>query len=52
MAVDAEGRPSFQLLQNAGGGGAQILFYVFDLLMLKGRSTTAEPLEVQTRAAG
>jgi DNA ligase D-like protein (predicted ligase) len=47
VAVDAEGRPSFQLLQNAGGGGTQILFYVFDLLMLKGRSTMAEPLEVR-----
>jgi bifunctional non-homologous end joining protein LigD len=47
VAVDAEGRPSFQLLQNAGSARAQILFYVFDLLMLKGRSTMAEPLEAR-----
>jgi DNA ligase D-like protein (predicted ligase) len=47
VAADAEGRPSFQLLQNAAGGGAQILFYVFDLLMLNGRSTMPEPLEIR-----
>jgi DNA ligase D-like protein (predicted ligase) len=47
VAVDAEGRPSFQLLQNAAGSRTQIIFYVFDLLMLNGRSTMAEPLEIR-----
>src|SRR5215472_4502668 len=34
VALDQEGRPSFNLLQ--GFGNAQSVFYAFDLLMLQG----------------
>lgn len=45
VALDAAGRPSFQLLQNAGGTPVPIVFYVFDLLMLDGRSVLARTLD-------
>lgn len=50
VAVDAEGRSSFQLLQGRemDGGRAQPLFYyVFDLLQASGRSLLAQPLEAR-----
>src|SRR5436190_5772540 len=34
VAVDSEGRPSFNALQNYSGGS--LLYYVFDLLVLSG----------------
>jgi DNA ligase D-like protein (predicted ligase) len=42
VALDAAGRPSFNALQNQGSG--QVFFYVFDLLVLGGRSVMAETL--------
>ena len=48
VAVDAQGRSSFQLLQAAGLPGSEkppILYYVFDLLNLDGRDLTGLPLE-------
>lgn len=48
VAVDAQGRSSFQLLQAAGFPGRDkppILYYVFDLLNLDGRDLTGLPLE-------
>jgi bifunctional non-homologous end joining protein LigD len=44
VALDESGRPSFQTLQNYGSAGAQLHFYVFDLLILAGRDVMAEPL--------
>jgi DNA ligase D-like protein (predicted polymerase)/DNA ligase D-like protein (predicted ligase) len=44
VALDAEGRPAFNLLQNHGSSKAPIVFYVFDLLMLRGRDVMREPL--------
>ena len=44
VALDEEGRPSFNLLQNYGSARAPIVYYVFDVLMLRGKDITAEPL--------
>lgn len=47
VALDADGRPTFQLLQNSGAPGsrAPILYYVFDLLHLDGESLLERPIE-------
>src|SRR6267142_2362896 len=49
VAMDEEGRSSFQLLQRAelDGKDAPLAFYVFDLLQLNGRSLTGLPLTVR-----
>jgi len=44
VAVDDDGRPSFSALQNFTSGAA-IVYYVFDVMVLKGRDVTGEPLE-------
>lgn len=47
VALDAAGRSRFQLLQGrtASGMRPNIVFYVFDLLQLEGRSLLALPIE-------
>lgn len=47
VAVDGEGRPSFQALQNRSslGGDWHIVYYAFDLLNLDGKDLTSEALE-------
>ncbi|HYC69789.1 MAG TPA: non-homologous end-joining DNA ligase, partial [Opitutaceae bacterium] len=47
VALDAEGRSRFQLLQQRSAAGARppIAFYIFDLLRLDGVDLTSEPLE-------
>jgi DNA ligase D-like protein (predicted ligase) len=47
VAVDSEGRPSFTLLQNHGGAGAPILFYIFDVMVLAGKDLMREPLDAR-----
>lgn len=49
VAVGADGRPSFQALQNRASTPAAIQFYAFDLLELDGRKLAAEPLEERRR---
>ena len=44
VALDSEGRPSFNTLQNYGSAGASLHFYIFDLLILEGRDVMGEPL--------
>jgi bifunctional non-homologous end joining protein LigD len=44
VAIDDQGRPNFNLLQNFRTGGSRIQFYVFDLLCLRNRDTTKLPL--------
>jgi bifunctional non-homologous end joining protein LigD len=46
VALDDEGRPSFNLLQNAAGSST-LIYYVFDVMMLDGRDVTREPLDVR-----
>jgi bifunctional non-homologous end joining protein LigD len=48
VALDGEGRPSFNALQNRGPG-EPLHFFIFDLLILRGRDVMAEPL-VKRRA--
>jgi bifunctional non-homologous end joining protein LigD len=43
-ALDEEGRPSFNLLQNYGSSKVRLVFFIFDVLILKGRSVMPEPL--------
>jgi DNA ligase D-like protein (predicted ligase) len=45
VALDEEGRPSFNALQNQAG--STVLFYVFDVMVLSGRDLKAETLEVR-----
>jgi DNA ligase D-like protein (predicted ligase) len=44
VALDSNGRPSFNTLQNYGSAGAPLLFYIFDLLLLNGKNVMDEPL--------
>src|ERR1700678_4336487 len=44
VALDQDGRPSFNTLQNHGSAGVPLHFFIFDLLMLDGRDVMAEPL--------
>ena len=45
VAIDSEGRPSFQALHHAATEGLSIVFYAFDLLHLNGRDLTRIPLD-------
>ena len=44
VALDGSGKPSFNALQNYGSGKGPVLYYVFDLLVLKGRDVRGLPL--------
>jgi len=44
VAIDDEGRPNFNLLQNFRTGARNIQYYVFDLLCLNNQDTTRLPL--------
>ena len=44
VALDAQGRSRFQLLQNAGRNSARLLYCVFDLLYLDGKDLRGKPL--------
>jgi ATP-dependent DNA ligase len=44
VVLDSEGRPSFNTLQNYGSAGAPLHFFIFDLLLLRGRDVMGEPL--------
>ena len=45
VAFDEEGRPSFNVLQNYGSAAAPVVFYAFDVMVLRGRDVMSEPLE-------
>ncbi len=45
IAYDAEGRPSFSVLQNRLSDKPQLHFYAFDLLALRGENLIEEPLD-------
>ena len=44
VALDGDGKPSFNLLQNFGSGKAPLHFYVFDVLILNGEVMMGQPL--------
>jgi DNA ligase D-like protein (predicted ligase) len=47
VALDGDGRPSFQLLQNYASASAPLLYFVFDVMILSGRDVTGEPLTIR-----
>ena len=49
VAMDAEGKPDFQKLQNAFNGSdtAELVYYVFDVLYADGKDLRAQPLKVR-----
>jgi bifunctional non-homologous end joining protein LigD len=49
VAVDAQGRPSFQVLQNRKtlGRGWTVVYYAFDLLNLEGEDLQQQPLHLR-----
>jgi DNA ligase D-like protein (predicted ligase) len=44
VAFDAEGRPSFNALQNSATSKTPLIYYVFDLMLLQGTDLTKKPL--------
>ena len=44
IALDDDGRPSFNILQNYGSSKAPVLYFVFDVMVLAGRDVMHEPL--------
>jgi bifunctional non-homologous end joining protein LigD len=49
VALDADGRPSFNTLQNAASSAAAIVYCVFDLMVLAGQDLRREPLDTRRR---
>ena len=49
VALDELGRPSFNTLQNYGSAGAPLHFFIFDVLILKGKDVMGEPLETRRK---
>lgn len=45
VALDAEGRPSFNLMQNSGREATAVHFYAFDLINYEGEELLREPIE-------
>lgn len=52
VALDATGKPSFQLLQHRSSGAGQIVFYAFDLLQLDGEDWRDRPLDERKAKLG
>jgi bifunctional non-homologous end joining protein LigD len=50
IALDDDGRPSFNILQNYGSSKAAVLYFVFDVMVLAGRDVMREPLEARRAA--
>ena len=50
VALDADGRPSFQALHHYDLSGLSVVYYAFDLLYLDGRDYTREPLDIRRAA--
>jgi ATP-dependent DNA ligase len=47
VALDEQGRPSFNLLQNYGSAAAPVVYFAFDVMVLGGRNVMREPLSVR-----
>jgi bifunctional non-homologous end joining protein LigD len=44
VALDRDGKPSFNLLQNYSSAGNPLHFFIFEVLVLKGQDVMGEPL--------
>jgi bifunctional non-homologous end joining protein LigD len=49
VAFDADGRPSFNVLQNYGSAAAAVVYYVFDVMVLNGTDLRREPLTARRK---
>jgi DNA ligase D-like protein (predicted ligase) len=47
VALDGDGKPSFNLLQNFGSAKTPLIFYAFDVMILTGKDLMAESLETR-----
>jgi bifunctional non-homologous end joining protein LigD len=47
VAFDKEGRPSFSAMQNASCADTELVYYVFDVMVLRGRDVTSESLDAR-----
>ena len=47
IALDEDGRPSFNVLQNYGSSAGAVLYFVFDVMILAGKDLRGEPLEIR-----
>src|SRR3984885_6769357 len=45
VALDEAGKPSFNALQNYGSSKADLIYYIFDVMVLSGKDVMAEPLK-------
>jgi ATP-dependent DNA ligase len=49
VALDADGRPSFQALQHGSTSGLAVVFYAFDLLTVGKKSLRQQSLDARRR---
>jgi DNA ligase D-like protein (predicted ligase) len=49
VALDPEGRPSFNALQNYGSDQTPLIYYLFDAMVLNGRDLRGETLELRRK---
>ena len=49
VAMDDDGRPSFNLLQNYGSSKTPLIYYAFDVMVLAGEDVMGESLETRRR---
>lgn len=47
VALDEDGRPSFNLLQNHGSTHPKVHYYVFDVMIASGRDVCGQPLQTR-----
>jgi bifunctional non-homologous end joining protein LigD len=47
IALDEDGRPSFNALQNYGSSTTPVLYYVFDVMVVGGRDVQKQPLRTR-----
>jgi ATP-dependent DNA ligase len=47
VALDEDGRPSFNLLQNYGSSKTPLIYYAFDVMVLAGENVMGESLETR-----
>jgi ATP-dependent DNA ligase len=47
IALDPDGRPSFNILQNYRSSKASVLYFVFDVMIVAGRDVMHEPLDAR-----
>jgi bifunctional non-homologous end joining protein LigD len=49
LALDEDGRPSFGLLQHAGSSAPPVFYFVFDVMVYRGRDLLPQPLAHRRR---